>query len=114
PSAAADRADAIATAAGGRVDQDTRSGTAHVVLRVPANRLDATLAQLAALGDETARQVQGDDVTAQTADIGARVQALQTSVDRLRTLVATSGSLADLLAVETQLTGRQAELESLQ
>ena len=114
PSSAADRATAITAAAGGRVDADNRDTSAHLVLRVPAARLEPTLAQLAALGKETSRQVQGDDVTAQTADLGARVQALQTSVSRLQTLIANSGSLSDLLSVETQLSQRQAELESLQ
>lgn len=114
PTDAAQQAGTIATAAGGRVEQDNRDGSAHLVLRVPANRLDATLTQLAALGDLTAQQVDGDDVTAQTADLGARVKALQTSVDRLQTLISSSGNLANLLQVETQLTSRQAELESLQ
>ncbi|MHA3704961.1 DUF4349 domain-containing protein [Jatrophihabitans sp. YIM 134969] len=114
PIAAATRAEAITRAAGGRVEQDTRDTSAHLVLRVPADRLDATLAQVAGLGRQTSSEVQGDDVTAQTADLGARVEALQTSVDRLRTLLTTSGNLGDLLSVETQLTQRQAELESLQ
>lgn len=114
PTAAAQQAGAIATAAGGRVGQDNRDGSAHLVLRVPANRLDATISRLSALGDLTSQQVEGDDVTAQTVDLGARVKALQTSVDRLQTLISSSGNLANLLQVETQLTQRQADLESLQ
>lgn len=114
PSDVARRADDIADAAGGHVDQDDRSSAAHLVLRVPDAALGTVLDRLAGLGHETGRQVHGADVTAQTADLGARVAALQTSVTRLQQLMGTSGSLDALLQVESQLTQRQADLESLQ
>jgi hypothetical protein len=43
----------------------------------------------------------------------ARIAALQTSVDRLTTLMGQAGSVADLLSAEQELTSRQADLDSL-
>lgn len=114
PDAAADLATDIADAAGGRVDQDVRTTSAHLVLRVPAPALDGTLGKLRSLGIEKSRTVTGDDVTGEQADVGARTAALQTSVTRLSDLLSRSGNLSDLLQLEQQLTQRQSDLESMQ
>ena len=46
-------------------------------------------------------------------DLDARIKALQTSVDRMTQLLAQATRIEDLLAIETQLSQRQAELDSL-
>lgn len=116
-------ADAITAAAekyGGRVDGDNRSATATgarkatLVLRLPSPQLAPTMASTAALGKELSRTLSGSDVTAQHADIDARVQALQTSIARLRGFLSKSASIKDLLSLESALSQRQAELESIQ
>lgn len=114
--AAANGAAQAAKRAGGRVDGDTRTdgGTAHLVLRVPSTKLDAAITALDALGTETSRTIEGTDVTAKQADTDARTRATATSVGRLESLLARSAKLADLLTLETQLTQRQSELESMQ
>ena len=120
---AAQAAVAAATAAGGRVDTDDRStddsGTgksgsrhAHLVLRVPSAGLDGLLDRVVALGTETNRSEQATDSTSAVADVNARVAELQISVTRLQDFLRRSGRLADLLALESQLTQRQSELES--
>ncbi|MFL6162232.1 MAG: DUF4349 domain-containing protein [Jatrophihabitantaceae bacterium] len=103
--------------AGGRADTDDRSGgntdrQAHLVLRVPAAGLDALLDKVVALGHENGRTEQGADVTTAVADVNARVLELQISVARLQDFLKHSGSIADLLALESQLTQRQSDLES--
>lgn len=115
---AATAIDRLATSTGGRLDTDQRSAagtrrTAQLILRVPPARLDATIAAIDALGHEQARHVQAVDVTTTKADDDARVAALATSVTRLRQLLARSASLKDLLAVETQLTDRQSDLDAM-
>ena len=116
-----DRAAQVALAAtaraGGHADSDQRSTGAagrhaHLVLRVPAARLDDLLGQVIALGRETSRTEQGSDVTAGVADVGARVTELQISVARLQDFLRHSGSITDLLALESQLTQRQSDLQS--
>jgi hypothetical protein len=65
-----------------------------------------------ALGTETNRSEQATDSTSAVADVNARVAELQISVTRLQDFLRRSGRLADLLALESQLTQRQSELES--
>ncbi len=114
---AAQQALAAAVAAGGRADTDDRSGDdgdrhAHLVLRVPEARLDRLLSTVVAFGHETSRAEQGSDVTTEVADVNARVTELQISVARLQDFLRHSGSITDLLALESQLTQRQSDLQS--
>lgn len=114
---AAQQALGAAAAAGGRADTDERSGNdadrhAHLVLRVPAAGLDRLLSKVVALGHETSRAEQGSDVTTEVADVNARVTELRISVGRLQDFLRHSGSITDLLALESQLTQRQSDLQS--
>ncbi len=84
-----------------------------ITARVPADRLDAFLAEIARLGTVESLSSQASDVTQQTLDLEARIGALTTSVERLQELLAATGNVADLVAVETELANRQAELDSL-
>ncbi len=117
---AADKAADVATAAGGRVDnrsEDAGSGTgrAHVtlVLRVPAAKLDAALGDIKKLGTVESVQISSDDVTAQRADLDARITALQTSVDRLLGIMRDAKDPEALIKAEDALSQRQADLDSL-
>jgi hypothetical protein len=84
-----------------------------ITARVPADRLDAFLAEIARLGTVENLSSQASDVTQQTVDLEARIGALTTSVERLQELLAATGNVADLVAVEAELANRQAELDSL-
>ena len=57
--------------------------------------------------------VVAEDVTAQGADLDARIEALEVSIARLRQLLATAETTKDLIDIESELTARQAELDSL-
>ena len=114
---AAENADASAKAAGGRVDGDDRNGDAtdrhaELVLRVPSDKLDALIATVSKLGHEDSRSVHGDDVTANQADVKARVDELTISVGRLQDFLKHSGSIGDLVSLESTLTQRESELQS--
>lgn len=114
---AADKALQATAGAGGRADGDDRSSSAgrrqaELVLRVPPEKLDQLIAAVVALGHENSRTDHGNDVTASNADVQARVQALTISVGRLQDYLKHSGSITDLIALESQLSQRQAELES--
>jgi hypothetical protein len=84
------------------------------VLRIPADDLDRTLAELKKLGTVNFLTLNAADVTQQTRDIDARITSLKTSVDRLLALMATAKDTSDLIALESALSSRQAELQSLQ
>lgn len=103
----------------GRVDQRSETGTdaddgATLTVRVPADRLEATLDRLRGLGDVTGLDVVRDDVTAQRVDLDARIRSLRISVERLEGLLDSSADTTDLLATEKALGERQGELESLE
>lgn len=89
-------------------------GSAQLTLRIPSASLTQALEELKALGVARSTSINSTDVTAQSEDLGARITALQTSVDRLLTLMAKASSTDNLLAIESALSQRQADLESLQ
>jgi Ca-activated chloride channel homolog len=118
PPQAADRLVSAVTDAGGRVDQRSEqsassSPTVNLVLRIPADKLDGVLSDAKRLGTVESMSIGHSDVTSQRVDLDARMAALQTSVNRLMELMGRAGNVADLLAAESSLTQRQADLDSL-
>jgi len=89
------------------------STTATVVARVPATRLDDFLSGVAGIGTVENISRQASDVTQQALDLDARIAALSTSIQRLNQLLAQAANVADIVAVETELANRQAELDGL-
>ena len=115
---AADQAIAIATGLGGVVGGDNRTidadrSQAVLVLRVPAERFSSTLDAMAKLGTEESRQVQATDVTDSLVDLDARVATQEASVARVRDLLARAQTIGEIVALESELTRRQADLDSL-
>lgn len=86
---------------------------ATITARVPSDRLETLIDEVSALGDVQNVSRQASDVTQQTVDLDARISALQASLDRLRALLEQTTNVADLVAVETEMSTRQAELDSL-
>jgi membrane protein implicated in regulation of membrane protease activity len=84
-----------------------------ITYRAPLGAVDGLLALTAGLGDESWRTRSATDVGAQVADVDARVASARRSLDRLNALMARAESLTDIIALESQIAGRQAELESL-
>ncbi len=116
---AANRVTALVDAAGGNIGSDQRygdaaDGSADLVLRVPPDRFDELLDTISDLGEELSRSVAAQDVSTVVADVDARVESLQNSVDRLLALAAQAVSVSDLITIESELSARQSELESLQ
>ena len=97
--------------------EDTQSSGdmtySNITAQIPAADLDAFIADVSALGTVTSINVNAQDVTTQVVDLDARIKALQTSIDRLTQLLAEASRIEDLLAIETQLSQRQAELDAL-
>ena len=87
--------------------------TATVVARVPAAGLDAFLADVQGLGTVENLSRQATDVTQQRIDLDARIGALTASITRLQELLEQADTVTDLVAVETELANRQAELDAL-
>jgi hypothetical protein len=89
------------------------SAYATIQAQVPAQGLDRFIEQVSDLGTVDTLNLSASDVTAQVVDLDARIDALRTSINRLTQLLAQASRIEDLLAIETQLAQRQAELDSL-
>jgi hypothetical protein len=110
----------LATGAGGFVGGDQRTldagkSTATLTLRIPADKFSKTLDDISHIagGKEQSRQVSTEDVTGKVVDLAARIQAQQASVDRVRGLLAKAQTIAEITSVESELSRREADLESL-
>lgn len=121
PVAASESAVTITEQAGGRVDSrsenpatEIQPASANLSLRIPSDELDRTLAELKKLGRLNFVSLTAQDVTQQSQDLDARITALTTSVDRLLALMASATSTTDLISIESALSSRQGERESLQ
>ncbi|TDE99032.1 DUF4349 domain-containing protein [Occultella glacieicola] len=124
PAEAADRVALLAETAGGRVDQRSEvaagsqgqdsPGWASLTIRVPADELNRLIEDLDDLGDVRDLNQTSQDVTQTAVDLDARILALQASTDRLLQIMADAEDSGDLIAAESALSDRQAELESLQ
>lgn len=119
PAAAAEQIAVYVEGAGGRVEQrsvqtpEEGPSSATLTVRVPAEGFSRTLEQLGGFGEVSDVDVTSTDVTAQASDLDARVAALRTSTERLTALLAGAASTEEVVAAESALTQRQAELDSL-
>jgi uncharacterized protein DUF4349 len=119
---ALDGAEDIVRVAGGTVaDEETdvssdRPGrsSAQITLRVPPAQFNHVLDQLAKLGTLQHREQSASDVTGDVVDVRSRLSTQRRSVQRMRELLDRARTIADVSAVEGELTRREADLESLE
>ncbi len=112
----------VATAGGYISNENTVTNPAHpaqstasLQLRIPVAAYPATLAKLGGqLGQQVSVQQQAQDVTQQVADTNSRVASDQAAISQLRALLARTGSVADLLSVQNQISSEESDLESMQ
>jgi len=109
------QAQGIVQGAGGYTGQESSGeSTATLNLAVPADRLDGVLDQLARVGTVVRRDLNTQDVTEQVVDVDSRLATQRASVERIRALLAKATSVSEIASVESELTSREATLESLQ
>ncbi|MFE1960879.1 DUF4349 domain-containing protein [Streptomyces sp. NPDC059479] len=85
----------------------------RIVLRVPQDEYDSVLAELTGTGTLLARKANAKDVTDQVVDVDSRIASQRVSVARIRELMDRATKLGDVVALEGELSSRQAALESL-
>ncbi|MGW2839273.1 DUF4349 domain-containing protein [Streptomyces sp. NPDC001493] len=85
----------------------------HLVLRVPEDRYEDVLKRLTGAGRLLSRTSEAKDVTDQVVDVESRVATQRASVDRVRALMEKAERISDVVALEGELSSRQADLESL-
>ncbi len=106
---------------GGRIESSSVSDqgqefgpNAYLTIRVAETKLDSVIEEVSKLGKQTALNIYTSDVTLQTIDLKAKVDALTTSRDRLLELLNQATTTSDLIAAEQALAARQGELDSYQ
>jgi predicted small secreted protein len=99
---------------GGSIPVSGDDGSVDLTVRIPSAKVSATLDELKRLGTKATLKISTADVTGEVRDLGARITALQASVDRLITLMTKATSTQDLITIESALSERQSNLESLQ
>jgi len=121
PIAAAEKATAITAAAGGRVDarqqyapRDGDAGRATLTLRIPASALEGVRDQLAELGSVDETLTDSVDVGTEQRDLDTRITTLRASIDRYTGWLADADTTKDLIELESAISERQNELESLE
>lgn len=104
---------------GGRIVEEEASGAgsswqARVKLRVPPAQLDAVIAWLASRGDITDKQLQSTDVSKTLFDQELALKNAQLTAERLEALLRQGGlSMADVLAIERELTRLRGDIEAI-
>ena len=110
----------VVDALGGTIADEKTTATSEgevrlsrLVLRIPSEDFDRAMTDLAALGEVTASTRKAEDVTTQVIDTEVRIRAQEQSLERVEVLLARARSIRDIVAIEAQLTRRQAQLDSL-
>lgn len=121
PGAAAQEAVRLVEAAGGRVDGRTEyapsngdAGSASLTLRIPAEKLQDVIDDLAELGRADEISTSSTDVTVAVADLESRIATQRNIIERLNALFARAESIADLVELETRIAEHQRTLEELE
>ena len=120
--AAIDTVESIAAARGGYVSardvqnnpDDPDRTRANVVVRVPTDKLDIVIDDVSDEGDLVRVVSDEQDVTQTVADVDSRVRSAQASVNRIRALLSEANTIGDVVRIESELSRREADLESLQ
>jgi hypothetical protein len=105
---------------GGIVADEKSSSDTHghlsdstMTLRVPTARFDVAMNALAKVGTIEQQSRSSEDVTTQVIDNQARVRAGERSIDSIENLLGRATRLSDIIAIESDLARRQADLDSL-
>lgn len=83
-------------------------------LAVPSDTLDRVLDDLGKLGTTVQRSSSARDVTSTYVDTQSRITTMKAGLDQLRALLGKTTDLNQIIALETEISRRQADLDSLQ
>lgn len=117
PREVASKVRAEVTRLGGRIDHESiesfNEESVTLTARVPTAELEEFTTFLNGLGKVTESSINREQVGEEVRDLEARISALEVSTERLRSIMRNAKTTKDLLAAESKLAARQAELDSL-
>jgi hypothetical protein len=94
-------------------DSDGRITRSNLVLKVPTKSFEDAIQRLSDLGKGLQVHQESTDVSEQVVDVASRIESQRASLDRMRALMSKANSIGDIVSVESELTRREADLESL-
>lgn len=95
------------------VSSDEGHAWGEVVVTVPSSRLDTTLDALSELGTVERRTTSTSDESSTYTDTASRIKTMRASIARVQRLIASTDDIDQLVTLESDLSTRQADLESL-
>ena len=99
----------------GVANTDNTARALSASLRIPAPQLDAALSELRSLGRVTAEGQSGEEVTAQHADLVARLKNSRETEIRLQDILRNrTGKVRDILEVEQEIARVRGEIEQME
>ena len=95
-------------------NDDGDVNTARLLLRIPVNDFTNALTELEQVADLQSSNSGQEDVTTEVIDTEVRIRAQRRSLARVEALLDRAQSISDIIRIESQLSRRQADLESLE
>lgn len=95
------------------IGDDGEMETVLLVLRIPSDQFFAAKAEHEKVADLQASSSGSEDVTTKVIDNAARIRAQTASLERIEALLAEATNLREIIAIESQIARRQADLDSL-
>lgn len=95
-------------------DDDGKPAYTNLVLRIPTAKFSAAMADLQKIGELESANSSEQDVTTKLIDVQTRLKAQKRSIARITVLFDRAQSIRDIMAIEAQLSQRQADLDSLE
>ncbi len=85
----------------------------RITVRVPAEKFDDAVAQIAQMGQQVDRRVSGQDVTEEYVDLQARLRNLEATREQLQRIMDDAVNTQDVLSVYRELSQVQGEIEQV-
>jgi len=101
-----------AAGVGGYVSASDGDGTTQsITVRIPVANYESARNALGNLGEMTGSE-KSEDVTGQLADMEGRLATMKAGVSRIRALLSQATKIGDVIAIESELSEREADLEA--
>ena len=94
-------------------DDDGHVELSRLVLRIPAADFAETVAELEKVAELRSSDKSSEDVSFEVIDTRVRIRAQEQSLRRIELLLERAESIRDIVSIESELTRRQSELDSL-
>jgi len=94
-------------------DRNGRAVSSTLTLRVPTSSFAEAMDSLARVGRVEHQSRQSKDVTTKVLDNEARVRAAERAIRQIEVLLGRANAIRDIIAIESDLAQRQADLDSL-